>query len=87
MIIVCDEESCAWRTRTWVFLVLWLFTAFMLGVYIVNLRHKADAERGQTAWYREEMRRQNGIYLEYLNENCPKSSTENLPLDTERKAD
>ena len=40
MIIVCDEETCAWRTRTWAFMVLWLFTAFMMGIALVSARHK-----------------------------------------------
>ncbi len=45
MIIVCDEETCAWRTRTWAFMVLWLFTASMMGIYIVHLQHLLGSEQ------------------------------------------
>ncbi len=71
MIIVCDEETCAWRNRAWLFMVLWLFTAFILGVALVNARHERQ----------ECMETFRGVV-----DSIPAPSTENLPLDTERKA-
>ncbi len=71
MIIVCDEETCAWRSRTWLFLVLWLFTAFIGGVSTVHWRHKYRAERDNAAFIQGELEARLVAYAAYVGKECP----------------